>query len=90
MGQPVTMEELTPTLLPTFFFSTYQQALTNAISTETPMELDVQGALPDWLTGFHYTLSPGIFDVKYPKMVSVHGELQQETRTFTFGHWFDK
>jgi hypothetical protein len=82
------MEKLTPALLALFF--TYQKALKNAISTESPMELDVQGALPEWLTGFHYTLSPGIFDVKYPKMVSVHGELQQETRTFTFGHWFDK
>ncbi|KAG0314814.1 hypothetical protein BGZ97_008915 [Linnemannia gamsii] len=69
--------------------TTFHKALKNAISTESPMELDVQGALPEWLTGFHYTLSPGIFDVKYPKMVSVHGELQQETRTFTFGHWFD-
>ncbi|KAF9274236.1 hypothetical protein BGZ88_003172 [Linnemannia elongata] len=69
--------------------TTFHKALKNAISTETPQDLDVQGTLPDWLTGFHYTLSPGIFEVKYPKMVSVHGELQQETRTFTFGHWFD-
>ncbi|KAF9121383.1 hypothetical protein BGW39_010569 [Mortierella sp. 14UC] len=69
--------------------TTFHKALRNATSTETPKDLDVQGTLPDWLTGFHYTLSPGIFDVKYPKMVSVHGELQQETRTFTFGHWFD-
>ncbi|KAF9987209.1 hypothetical protein BGZ75_000927 [Mortierella antarctica] len=58
-------------------------------STESPKQLDVQGTLPDWMTGFHYTLSPGIFEVKYPKMVVVHGEPQQETRTFSFGHWFD-
>ncbi|KAF9932659.1 hypothetical protein FBU30_007656 [Linnemannia zychae] len=69
--------------------TTFHKALRNATSTETPKELEVQGAFPEWLTGFHYTLSPGIFDVKYPKMVTIHGELQQETRTFTFGHWFD-
>ncbi|KAF9967183.1 hypothetical protein BGZ70_010462, partial [Mortierella alpina] len=64
-------------------------ALRNAVSTELPKQLDVQGTLPDWMTGFHYTLSPGIFEVKYPKMVVVHGEPQQETKTFSFGHWFD-
>ncbi|KAG0282118.1 hypothetical protein BGZ96_000823 [Linnemannia gamsii] len=89
---PATTATVTPEVIAGHFDdeeTTFHKALKNAISTETPMELDVQGALPDWLTGFHYTLSPGIFDVKYPKMVSVHGELQQETRTFTFGHWFD-
>ncbi|KAF9114658.1 hypothetical protein BGX27_010235 [Mortierella sp. AM989] len=69
--------------------TTFHKALRNAVSTEVPKELSVQGTIPEWLTGFHYTLSPGIFEVKYPKMISVHGELQQETRTFTFGHWFD-
>jgi len=64
--------------------------LRNAASTEVPADLTVQGTLPDWLTGFHYTLSPGIFEIKYPKMVVVNGEPQQETRTFRFGHWFDK
>ncbi|KAG0357693.1 hypothetical protein BG005_003250 [Podila minutissima] len=68
---------------------TFHKALKNAVSTEIPRDLEVTGTLPEWLTGFHYTLSPGIFEVKYPKMVSVHGELQQETRTFSFGHWFD-
>ncbi|KAF9425853.1 hypothetical protein BGZ94_007163 [Podila epigama] len=69
--------------------ATFQKAFRNAVSTEIPTSLTVEGTLPEWLTGFHYTLSPGIFEVKYPKMVSVHGELQQETRTFRFGHWFD-
>ncbi|KAG0005518.1 hypothetical protein BGZ79_004272 [Entomortierella chlamydospora] len=68
---------------------TFHKALRNAVSTEVPKELSVQGTLPEWLTGFHYTLNPGIFEVKYPKMVVVHGEMEQETRTFTFGHWFD-
>ncbi|KAF9350932.1 hypothetical protein BGX26_010933 [Mortierella sp. AD094] len=68
---------------------TFHKALRNAVSTEVPKELSVQGTLPEWLTGFHYTLSPGIFEVKYPKMVVVHGDMEQETRTFTFGHWFD-
>ncbi|KAF9289243.1 hypothetical protein BGZ68_009728 [Mortierella alpina] len=68
---------------------TFHKALRNAVSTESPKQLDVQGSLPDWMTGFHYTLSPGIFEVKYPKMVVIHGEPQQETRTFSFGHWFD-
>ncbi|KAG0054542.1 hypothetical protein BGZ83_011042 [Gryganskiella cystojenkinii] len=68
---------------------TFHKALRNATSTEVPVDLSVEGALPDWLTGFHYTLSPGIFEVKYPKMVVVDGETQQETRTFRFGHWFD-
>ncbi|KAG0364723.1 carotenoid oxygenase [Gamsiella multidivaricata] len=68
---------------------TFHKALRNSISTETPKQLSVQGTLPDWLTGFHYTLSPGVFEVKYPKMVVVNGETEQETRTFSFGHWFD-
>ncbi|KAF9936141.1 hypothetical protein BGZ65_002706 [Modicella reniformis] len=68
---------------------TFHKALRNAVSTETPKEPSVQGTLPTWLNGFHYTLSPGIFEVKYPKMVVINGEPQQETRTFTFGHWFD-
>lgn len=66
------------------------QALRNAVSTEVPVTLTVEGTLPSWLTGFHHTLSPGIFEVKYPKMVVVNGESEQETRTFRFGHWFDK
>ncbi|KAF8935271.1 carotenoid oxygenase [Dissophora ornata] len=68
---------------------TFHKALRNAVSTDTPEQLSVQGTFPEWLTGFHYTLSPGIFEVKYPKMVVVNGEPQQETRTFSFGHWFD-
>ncbi|KAG0319490.1 hypothetical protein BGZ99_005079 [Dissophora globulifera] len=68
---------------------TFHKALRNATSTEIPKALAIQGILPDWLTGFHYTLSPGVFEVKYPKMVVVDGESQQETRTFSFGHWFD-
>ncbi|KAF9180719.1 hypothetical protein BGZ51_005928 [Haplosporangium sp. Z 767] len=68
---------------------TFHKALRNAVSTEIPVELKLQGTIPEWLTGFHYTLSPGIFNVKYPKMVVIHGEPQQETRTFSFGHWFD-
>ncbi|GJJ73473.1 hypothetical protein EMPS_05831 [Entomortierella parvispora] len=68
---------------------TFHKALRNATSTEVPADLTVQGTIPDWLTGFHYTLSPGIFEIKYPKMVVVNGEPQQETRTFRFGHWFD-
>ncbi|KAF9198632.1 hypothetical protein BGZ49_000480 [Haplosporangium sp. Z 27] len=68
---------------------TFHKALRNAVSTEAPKNLSVQGTLPDWLTGFHYSLSPGTFEVKYPKMTVVQGEMQQETRTFTFGHWFD-
>ncbi|KAF9912541.1 hypothetical protein BX616_010301 [Lobosporangium transversale] len=68
---------------------TFRKALKNAISTEIPKRLTVQGTIPEWLTGFHYTLSPGIFEIKYPKMVVVNGDLQQETRSFSFGHWFD-
>ncbi|KAI1319798.1 hypothetical protein EDD11_003183 [Mortierella claussenii] len=68
---------------------TFHKALRNAVSTDVPKELTVEGTLPEWLTGFHYTLSPGVFEAKYPKMVIVNGEPQQETRTFSFGHWFD-
>ncbi|KAF9580951.1 hypothetical protein BGW38_002207 [Lunasporangiospora selenospora] len=68
---------------------TFHKALRNAVPTETPTPLEVKGTLPEWLTGFHYTLSPGVVEIKYPKMVVVNGETQQETRTFRFGHWFD-
>ncbi|KAI8362580.1 carotenoid oxygenase [Mortierella sp. GBAus27b] len=70
--------------------TSFRKALRNARSTETPKELVVQGSLPSWLNGFHYTLSPGIFEIRYPKMVVIDGEPELETRTFTFGHWFDK
>ncbi|KAG0222546.1 hypothetical protein BGX31_009075 [Mortierella sp. GBA43] len=69
--------------------TSFRKALRNARSTETPKELVVQGSLPSWLNGFHYTLSPGIFEIRYPKMVVIDGEPELETRTFTFGHWFD-
>ncbi|KAG0230024.1 hypothetical protein BGW42_001187 [Actinomortierella wolfii] len=67
----------------------FHKALRNASSTEVPVDLEVQGKLPFDLTGFHYTVSPGIFEVKYSKMVIVDGEPDHETRTFMFGHWFD-
>ncbi|KAF9436117.1 hypothetical protein BGZ76_004768 [Entomortierella beljakovae] len=68
---------------------TFHKALKNAVTTGQPKDLSVQGTLPEWLTGFHYTLTPGVFEIKYPKMVTIDGEPQQETRTFSFGHWFD-
>ncbi|KAF9164410.1 hypothetical protein DFQ27_001724 [Actinomortierella ambigua] len=68
---------------------TFHKALRNASSTEAPVELEVEGKLPEHLTGFHYSVTPGIFEVKYSKMVIIDGEPDHETRTFTFGHWFD-
>lgn len=53
------------------------------------MELPVDGKIPDWLIGEHYTIGPGVFDVKYLRKVEIDGEIQHASSYFTFGHWFD-
>ncbi|KAG0173544.1 hypothetical protein DFQ28_002152 [Apophysomyces sp. BC1034] len=52
-------------------------------------DLVVQGELPSWLTGEHFTIGPGTYDVKYTRKVEIDGLLQSASSLFTFGHWFD-
>ncbi|KAI8979501.1 carotenoid oxygenase [Mycotypha africana] len=53
------------------------------------VDLVVEGQLPEWLVGEHYTVGPGTYDVRYTRKIEVDGVLQSATATFTFGHWFD-
>lgn len=53
------------------------------------VDLEVSGQLPDWLIGEHYTIGPGVYDVKYLRKVEIDGEIQHASSYFTFGHWFD-
>ena len=53
------------------------------------IDLQVEGQLPEWLTGEHYTIGPGTYDVRYMRKIEIDGYLQSATSTFSFGHWFD-
>ncbi|KAI8382481.1 carotenoid oxygenase [Blakeslea trispora] len=53
------------------------------------LDLTVEGKLPEWLLGEHYTVGPGIYDVRYSRKIEIDGVLQSATSTFTLGHWFD-
>ena len=48
------------------------------------------GELPTWLNGELFTVGPGIYDVKYNKMIELgNGQYESGTATFSLGHWFD-
>lgn len=49
----------------------------------------MSGQLPDWLTGEHFTVGPGTFNIKYTRKVEIDGLLQNSTAVYSFGHWFD-
>jgi hypothetical protein len=51
--------------------------------------LNVNGNIPEWLIGEHFTVGPGTFDVKYSRKTEIDGLLQNVTAKFSFGHWFD-
>lgn len=53
------------------------------------MDLEVDGKLPEWLVSEHYTIGPGIYDVRYSRKIEIDNILQSATSTFTLGHWFD-
>ncbi|KAI9279290.1 carotenoid oxygenase [Sporodiniella umbellata] len=53
------------------------------------VDLNVEGQLPEWLVSEHYTIGPGVYDVKYSRKIEIDGVLQSATSTFTLGHWFD-
>lgn len=49
----------------------------------------VDGQLPEWLVSEHYTVGPGVYDVRYSRKIEIDNILQSATSTFTLGHWFD-
>ncbi|GAN07383.1 carotenoid oxygenase [Mucor ambiguus] len=61
----------------------------NAKDSRDVVDLVVEGQLPEWLVGEHYTIGPGTYDVRYSRKIEVDGMLQSATATFTLGHWFD-
>ncbi|KAI8140808.1 retinal pigment epithelial membrane protein-domain-containing protein [Fennellomyces sp. T-0311] len=61
----------------------------NAGDSSEILDLQVEGQLPEWLTGEHYTIGPGTYDVRYMRKIEIDGYLQSATATFSFGHWFD-
>ncbi|CAI2186466.1 9229_t:CDS:2 [Funneliformis geosporum] len=68
----------------------YRKGFSNAVETLAPVELKVSGELPAWLSGELYTVGPGIYDIKYNRMIeSEGGGYESATETFSMGHWFD-
>ncbi|CAG8683857.1 6652_t:CDS:2, partial [Funneliformis caledonium] len=68
----------------------YRKGFSNAVETLAPAELKVTGELPSWLNGEFYTIGPGIYDIKYNRMIeSEGGGYESATETFSMGHWFD-
>lgn len=66
-----------------------EQGFSNAGDIDGIADLEVEGQLPEWLNGEHYTIGPGTFDIRYTRKIEIDGYLQSATATFTFGHWFD-
>lgn len=66
-----------------------KQGFYNVGDSKDVVDLQVQGQLPEWLVGEHYTIGPGVYDVKYTRKIEIEGILQSATSTFTLGHWFD-
>ncbi|CDH59175.1 betacarotene-monooxygenase [Lichtheimia corymbifera JMRC:FSU:9682] len=61
----------------------------NAGDIDGIADLEVEGQLPEWLNGEHYTIGPGTYDIRYTRKIEIDGLLQSATATFSFGHWFD-
>ncbi|CAO3676973.1 unnamed protein product [Rhizopus stolonifer] len=61
----------------------------NTTDSKQVVDLIVEGQLPDWLISEHYTIGPGVYDIKYTRKIEIDGMLQSATATFTLGHWFD-
>ncbi|GAA5813399.1 hypothetical protein MFLAVUS_006877 [Mucor flavus] len=61
----------------------------NVSDSREVVDLVVNGQLPEWLVGEHYTVGPGIFDIRYSRKIEIDNILQSATSTFTLGHWFD-
>ncbi|RCI02924.1 hypothetical protein CU098_005962 [Rhizopus stolonifer] len=61
----------------------------NTTDSSQVVDLTVEGQLPNWLVGEHYTIGPGVYDIKYTRKIEIEGILQSATCTFTLGHWFD-
>ncbi|KAJ2850263.1 hypothetical protein GGI22_005400, partial [Coemansia erecta] len=65
---------------------TMRSGLYNARESPNPIELRVlNGEFPEGLRGSLVMVGPGLLDISY----SVQGELEQSTRTFTFGNLMD-
>ncbi|KAI8085086.1 retinal pigment epithelial membrane protein-domain-containing protein [Halteromyces radiatus] len=69
--------------------TSHRKGFQNANDMDEILDLTISGRLPDWLIGEHYTIGPGIYDVKYLRKVEIDGEIQHASSYFTFGHWFD-
>ncbi|CAO3614397.1 unnamed protein product [Cunninghamella echinulata] len=69
--------------------TTHKKGFQNSNDMDQILDLEVSGQLPDWFIGEHYTIGPGIYDVKFLRKVEIDGEIQHASGYFTFGHWFD-
>ncbi|RUS28113.1 hypothetical protein BC938DRAFT_482296, partial [Jimgerdemannia flammicorona] len=69
---------------------TQTKGFQNARETESPVNLQVFGALPTWLKGDLFTVGPGTYDINYPRKIEVDGLLQTATAKYSFEHWFDR
>ncbi|KAI8149736.1 retinal pigment epithelial membrane protein-domain-containing protein [Fennellomyces sp. T-0311] len=69
--------------------TTHVKGFYNTEDSNEIVDLEVNGQLPDWLVCEHFTVGPGTYDIKYMRKMEIDGELQNVSKYFTFGHWFD-
>lgn len=69
--------------------TTHAKGFYNVSDSDNVVDLKVEGKLPEWLVSEHYTIGPGIYDVRYSRKIEIDNVLQSATSTFTLGHWFD-
>ncbi|CAG8676847.1 3882_t:CDS:2, partial [Scutellospora calospora] len=67
----------------------YCKGFSNGQETLKSVDLIVRGNLPSWLKGDFFTVGPGIYDIKYTKMIGTDEGYESATATFSMGHWFD-
>ncbi|CAO3671571.1 unnamed protein product [Rhizopus microsporus] len=72
-----------------YYFLRTKKGFQNTTESQQVQDLTVNGTLPAWLISEHYTIGPGVYDIKYTRKVEIDGILQSATATFTLGHWFD-
>ncbi|CAG8540977.1 10680_t:CDS:2, partial [Acaulospora colombiana] len=63
----------------------YRKGFVNGRETTESIDLTVVGKLPEWLSGTFFTVGPGIFDIKYNRMIEVEGGYESGTATFSMG-----
>jgi torulene dioxygenase len=72
-------------LAPGTAFPAYLPALQNCPEVTTPVELDIQGTLPSWLSGVLYRAGPGTYTIP----LSPEAAKKTGKEAYQVEHWFD-